>query len=277
KMTASAVKNCAVKYGLRILQPANLKSIEFQKELASLNADLFVVVAFRMLPETVWSMARLGTFNLHGSLLPDYRGAAPINWAVMNGETYTGVTTFLLRHEIDTGAIILQEKIAIGSNEKAGSVHDRMMIIGAELVVKTADAFEIGDVKVIEQDELLKGRLAKSAPKLNRINMRINWTAASKKIHDHVRGLSPYPAAYTELVDYSTGIRVECKILSTAIVDRKTESGPGTIMTDQKSYLYVNTADSMISVQELQLAGKQRMQIKQFLNGFKIIDDMRFE
>ncbi|MFM8432221.1 MAG: methionyl-tRNA formyltransferase, partial [Bacteroidota bacterium] len=122
KMTASAVKNCAVKYGLRILQPANLKSIEFQKELASLNADLFVVVAFRMLPETVWSMPRLGTFNLHGSLLPDYRGAAPINWAVMNGETYTGVTTFLLRHEIDTGAIILQEKIAIGSNEKAGSV-----------------------------------------------------------------------------------------------------------------------------------------------------------
>ena len=277
KLSGSAVKNCALKHGLRLFQPVNLKSNEFQAELASLNADLFIVVAFRMLPQAVWSMPRLGTFNLHGSLLPDYRGAAPINWAVMNGETETGVTTFFLRQEIDTGSILFQERLPIGPDETAGSVHDRMMRIGATLVVKTVKAIENGDYKTIEQDSLLEGRSPKNAPKLDRENMRICWNRSSKTVHDHVRGLSPYPAAYTVLVDDSNGTRIECKILATIISESIMSASPGTLVSDNKQTLEVCTQDGVLKVLELQLSGKQRMQTKQLLNGFRITPSMRFE
>jgi methionyl-tRNA formyltransferase len=277
KIAVSAVKSAALTHGIPVLQPTNLKSPEFIRELQSLGADLFVIVAFRMLPEIVWSMPPLGSFNLHGSLLPDYRGAAPINWAVMNGEQETGVTTFMLRHEIDTGAIIFQEKLPIGKDENVGSLHDRMMELGAALVVKTVNAIADGNCPTVDQESLLAGRSPKSAPKLNRDNTRISWSKAASTLHDHIRGLSPYPAAYSELVDSTNGKRIECKILRTEICLSDHHLKPGSIHTDNKQSLIVGTGHGELSILELQLAGKQRMMTPQLLNGFKPDGNWHFE
>lgn len=196
----SAVKQFAVSRGLNVMQPERLKDEAFVEELRSLQADLFIVIAFRMLPEVVWTMPRLGTFNLHASLLPRYRGAAPINRAVMNGDAETGVTTFFLKHEIDTGDIIAQERIAIGPDEDAGSVHDRLMELGATLTIDTIEHILAGDLKPIPQDELLKGEEPTPAPKIFKDTCRIDWNSPARDIHNHVRGLAPYPAAWSTLI-----------------------------------------------------------------------------
>ncbi len=264
----SAVKKYALEKGLNILQPEKLKAEVFLEELKKLNADLQIVVAFRMLPEVVWNMPRLGTVNLHGSLLPQYRGAAPINWAVINGEKETGVSTFFLQHEIDTGKIIFREKIAIGENETAGEIHDRMMKIGADLVVKTVKAIEENKYPQMDQSELIaQGEQEKHAPKLVKEDCKIDWSKPAAEIHNFIRGLSPYPAAFSAFVS-PDGKSNSVKIF-------KTEKEPGspaepvsTIITDSKSFLKVAVKDGYIIVQELQLAGKKKMAVSEFLRGF---------
>jgi methionyl-tRNA formyltransferase len=277
KLTTSPVKDFALSKGLHILQPANLKSPDFIEQLKALKADLQVVVAFRMLPEQVWSMPSLGTFNLHASLLPDYRGAAPINWAIINGEKHTGVTTFFLRHEIDTGAILFQEKIAIGDKETAGQLHDRLMEAGANLVVKTVEAIASETVSAIEQEQLLQGRLPKIAPKLNKENIRIAWDSNSKSVFDFIRGLSPYPAAHSSLFHPTTALPIDCKILLAEIASSSHLKSPGTIETDGKNYIHVHCSDGMLDVIELQLSGKQRMKVKDLLNGFRMDNSWCFK
>lgn len=270
RVTASPVKQFAMSKGLTILQPANLKSADFHEQLKALNADLQIVVAFRMLPEIVWSMPPMGTFNLHASLLPDYRGAAPINWAVINGEKATGVTTFFLRHEIDTGAILFQEKLEIGEHETAGELHERLMQAGAGLVLKTVDAIAAKRIQPIEQDELLQGRTPNTAPKLNKENIRINWSLPGHAIFNFIRGLSPYPAAHTTLYNPENQTSYECKIQRADFTPATAENSPGTIETDGRNYLKVYCSDGIITLNEIQLAGKQRMKIKDLLNGFRL-------
>lgn len=257
----SAVKKFALSHGLRVLQPEKLKNPEFLEELRALRADLQVVVAFRMLPEVVWNMPPLGTLNLHGSLLPKYRGAAPINWAIINGETETGVTTFLLRHEIDTGDVLFQEKIPIGENDTAGEVHDRMMVLGAQVVLRTVQAIERGEVRPLPQSDAE----ATHAPKIFTETCRIDFTQPTARVHNFIRGLSPYPGAWT-MLDGKT-----LKILQTL----KTGPGavalpPGQFESDGKSYLKISTLDGFVEVLELQMEGKRRMNVKDFLNGYKI-------
>ncbi|MEZ5044419.1 MAG: methionyl-tRNA formyltransferase [Saprospiraceae bacterium] len=258
----SAVKKFAREKGLPILQPTKLKDPNFLADLAALGADLQVVVAFRMLPEVVWDMPRLGTFNLHGSLLPKYRGAAPINWAVIQGERETGVTTFFIQHQIDTGDIIFQEKMSIGENETAGEVHDRMMLLGAQTVLKTVQAIEKGGIKLqVQNDEM-----ATKAPKLNHETCEIDFNQPSEVVHNFIRGLSPYPAAWTTLEG------MQLKILSCEKVapDDLPLSTAGTFSSDQKNYISIATLDGKINILELQLQGRKRMKVKDFLNGFKI-------
>ncbi len=221
----SAVKQFAVSRGLKVMQPERLKDDAFVEELRSLQADLFIVIAFRMLPEVVWSMPRLGTFNLHASLLPRYRGAAPINRAVMNGDAETGVTTFFLKHEIDTGDIIAQERIAIGPDEDAGSVHDRLMELGATLTIDTIEHILAGDLKPIPQDELLKGEEPTPAPKIFKDTCRIDWNSPARDIHNHVRGLAPYPAAWSTLIAGDTP-QGSLKVFATRVLDEKSTSAP---------------------------------------------------
>lgn len=260
-MNETPVKKYAVSQGIPVLQPEKLKKPEFLEELRSYQADLQIVVAFRMLPEVVWNMPRLGTFNLHGSLLPQYRGAAPINWAVINGETETGVTTFFLQQEIDTGNVIFAEKMPILPEDNAGTIHDKLMEIGANLVVKTAEAIEAGNYPQIPQD--MSAEL-KSAPKIFKETCQINWNLSAEKIHNFVRGLSPYPAAWT-LLNGKT-----CKIYKTEIseiADDETEIGNFT--TDGKTYLDFRCVDKWIKIKELQLEGKKRMGIEEFLRGFR--------
>lgn len=259
----SAVKQFALSKGLRIMQPEKLKNPLFLDELKALKADLQIVVAFRMLPEAVWSMPPLGTMNLHGSLLPRYRGAAPINWAVINGEKETGVTTFLLKHEIDTGDLLFQEKIPIGSDETAGELHDRMMHIGAKLILKSVQAIERNDAKPMPQVDLE----ATHAPKIFAETCQINFDQASQKVHDFVRGLSPYPGAWTTLE--SKTLKILRTSLEIGTWNLKSES-PGTFVSDHKNYLYISTLDGFISVLELQMEGKKRMAVKDFLNGHKL-------
>jgi methionyl-tRNA formyltransferase len=261
----SAVKEYATKHGLPVLQPPRLKDPQFVSELQSLRADLQVVVAFRMLPEVVWSYPRLGTINLHGSLLPQYRGAAPINWAVINGEEETGVTTFKLQHEIDTGNILLQEKIGIGADETAGNLHDRMMLVGAELVVKTVKG--LFDATLVEtpqaQFSSSEAGTLQAAPKLFTDTCRIDWNLPAHKIFDLVRGLSPYPAAFTELEGK------KLKILAAKVQTLAERGRPGTHTTDGKSYLCFATADGYLAVTDLQLEGKKRMTVADFLRGYR--------
>ena len=252
----SPVKEAALKHNIPILQPTNLKAPEFQETLHSYKADLQVVVAFRMLPEAVWSMPRLGTFNLHASLLPQYRGAAPINWAIINGEKETGVTTFFLRHEIDTGSILFQEKEPILPDDDTESLYERLMKKGAQLVLRTVQAITSGDYKPFEQPG--SGEL-KSAPKIFKETCAIHWNQSSEQVRNFVRGLSPYPAAWTVIEDKTY------KIFRVTPVKASTSDKPW--QTDNKNYLYLKTADGWVSVDELQPEGKKRMSVGDFLRG----------
>jgi methionyl-tRNA formyltransferase len=258
QLLESPVKKYAVEQGIPVLQPKNLKSPEFQEDLRALNANLQVVVAFRMLPETVWDMPEYGTFNLHGSLLPRYRGAAPINWAVINGDAETGVTTFFIRHKIDTGDVLFQEKMPIGPNETAGAVHDRMMLLGAETVLKTVKAIESGDYQLQKQDDAL----ATKAPKLFRETCEIDFTQPIEKVHNFVRGLSPYPAAWTTLEGK------QLKILRAHYEKADLDATPGTFRSDNKSWIKIAAPDGWLVVEELQMQGRKRMKANDFLNGF---------
>jgi methionyl-tRNA formyltransferase len=260
-MNETPVKKYAVLQGIPVLQPEKLKNPQFLEELHSYQADCQIVVAFRMLPEVVWNMPRLGTFNLHGSLLPQYRGAAPINWAVINGETETGVTTFFLQQEIDTGNVIFAEKTPILPEDNAGTIHDKLMIIGASLVVKTVEAIKAGNYPQVPQD---MSSVLKSAPKIFKETCQINWNLSAESIHNFVRGLSPYPAAWTILHDKT------CKIYTTEIGEIANDSAKiGSFKTDGKTYLDFRSADNWIKTKELQLEGKKRMGIEEFLRGFR--------
>lgn len=264
KLNESPVKQYAVANDIPVLQPEKLKNPEFLETLRSFEADLQVVVAFRMLPEAVWAMPRRGTFNLHASLLPDYRGAAPINWAVMNGETETGLTTFFIEKEIDTGKIIFQEKEPITPDDTAGSLYERLMEKGAQLVLRTVRAIAAGDYPQVPQPPMQAGR---EAPKLFRENCEIDWQRPAAAIRDFVRGLSPYPAAWTTLNE------LNCKLFAVSVVDERLPNDsiePGTYRTDQTTFLHFCAADAWISVHELQLEGKRRMKIDEFLRGFKL-------
>lgn len=269
QLSQSAVKKYAVEKGLKVLQPEKLKNEEFLTELKSLNADLFIVVAFRMLPEVVWSMPSKGTFNLHGSLLPQYRGAAPINWAVINGEKETGVTTFFLQHEIDTGNIIFNAKTPITDEDNAGSIHDRLMKIGADLVLKTVQSIEKNEVKPITQDQVIADlglQLSdlKHAPKIFKDDCKINWNNSTEEVFNLIRGLSPYPTAFTEL-DVLT-----LKLFTVEKESSQHNNEPGKVLSDGKKYLKFATKDGYISVLELQLQGKKRMKVDEFLRGYRL-------
>ena len=260
KFTQSAVKQYALEHNLYLLQPEKLKAPDFLEALKNLNADVQVVVAFRMLPEAVWSMPFMGTVNLHGSLLPKYRGAAPINWAVINGEKETGVTTFKLQHAIDTGNILLQEKMPIAENETAGSVHDRMKVIGANLLVKTIDGMVNETLKEIPQDSI-KDVDAIHAPKIFTETCKIDWNKNVTQIHELIRGLSPYPAAFTFLNNKII------KIFSSEKEMIPHNFPPGSIDSDGKTFLKFASKDGFISVSELQMEGKKRMNVADFLRG----------
>ena len=279
RINESAVKKYAVKHGLKILQPERLKNEEFLSELKSLKADLQAVVAFRMLPEQVWNMPPKGTINVHASLLPQYRGAAPINWAIINGEKETGVTTFKLQHEIDTGNILLQEKIEIGENETAGELHDRMKEIGAALLVRTIEGLDNGTLSEVPQSSIVNREssiensanlslitdhsLLKHAPKITTQTCQIDWQKSADDIHNLIRGLSPYPAAFTELGDKTL------KIFKSEKEHAPPTSRPGKWETDRKSYLKFACKDGYIHVKELQLEGKKRMTVEDFLRGYR--------
>ena len=245
--------------------------------MRALKADLQIVVAFRMLPEVVWDMPRFGTFNLHASLLPQYRGAAPINWAVINGDTETGVTTFFLTHEIDTGKIIRQKHLPIADTDNVGTVHDALMAIGAGLVTETVDLLLAGKVDAIPQEEFIKDVIElRPAPKIFKDTCRIDWNQPLKKIYDFIRGLSPYPAAWTELVAVD-GSRQALKVYQAEKHPASHNQAVGTILTDAKSYIDIVVEDGYIRLLDLQLAGKKRMGVKDFLNGNKQIGDYTVE
>lgn len=260
KLIESAIKKYAVSKEIPVLQPKNLKNPEFLEELASYKADLQLVVAFRMLPVVVWDMPKLGTYNLHGSLLPRYRGAAPINWAVINGDKYTGVTTFKLKHAIDTGDLMYQEKVQITEDDNAGSVHDKMMIVGANLVLKTVKSIISADYQTFPQDE---SQVSK-APKIFHETCEIDFNKPSDEIYNFVRGLCPYPGAWMTLDG------LEMKVFD---IERGFEDNiaiAGTIITDDKRYIKIAASDGYIMLNDLKLQGKKRMDVKSFLNGYKM-------
>lgn len=265
KMLASAVKEYASEHGIRLLQPEKLKDEAFIEQLRSLNADLFIVIAFRMLPEVVWQMPRLGTFNLHASLLPKYRGAAPINWAVINGEKQTGVTTFFLKHEIDTGDVIQQEAIEIGDDENVGSVHDRLMHLGAKLTLDTVNAIIDGSVTTMPQDKFT-GIEPTPAPKIFRDTCHIDTSRTAAEIHNLVRGLSPYPGAWIELT-LADGTALTAKIFETKKTDQPTPSDKSGKMFAANGKLCIGASDNLVEVLTLQPAGKRRMPAGEFLRG----------
>jgi methionyl-tRNA formyltransferase len=265
QLTQSAIKKYALKKDLKILQPEKLKVPNFIEELQSLKADLFVVVAFRMLPEIVWNMPPLGTINLHASLLPQYRGAAPINWVIINGEKETGLTTFKLQHEIDTGNILLQQKMPIHDNENAGSLHDRMMNAGGDLLLKTLKELEEGKLQEVQQNDIkiYTEHSLKHAPKIFTETCKIDWNKSTNEIYNLIRGLSPYPAAFTFLEGKKLKIFAADKEKTDKIIE------PGKIFTDNKSFLKFATNDGFISVKEIQLEGKKKMNIGDFLRGWR--------
>lgn len=261
KIIQSDVKKYAVEKGLEVLQPEKLKAPEFIDKLREINADLFIVIAFRMLPEVVWTMPRLGTFNLHGSLLPKYRGAAPINRAIMNGETETGVTTFFLRHEIDTGDIIGSRKIQISDNDNVGTVYDRLMHIGADMVIETVESILDGTLETRPQPE---GEFT-PAPKIFKEDCRIDWNRSAREIHNHIRGLSPYPAAFSALED-EEGKNIDVKIFESLPVDNviiEKNTTPGTIMISGKR-LFAATSEGTLEILSLQPAGKNAWLLLRF-------------
>ncbi|WP_229236344.1 methionyl-tRNA formyltransferase [Emticicia sp. TH156] len=262
EMNETPVKKYAVSQNVPVLQPEKLKNPEFLEQLRNFNADLQVVVAFRMLPEVVWNMPPKGTFNLHGSILPQYRGAAPINWAVINGDTVTGVTTFFIKQEIDTGNIIFVDKEPIYPHDNAGTVHDRLMERGADLVLKTVKAIEIGDYPQLPQhsdDEL------RPAPKIFKETCEINWSQPAEKVQNFIRGLSPYPAAWTTLAGKT------CKVYLSEMTDTDApDLEAGGMQTDNKTFLAFKCADKLLRIKELQLEGKKRMNVEDFLRGFRL-------
>src|SRR6478735_1055701 len=261
KLQPSAVKAAAIELGIPVLQPTNLKDPVFQEELRSYKADLQIVVAFRMLPEAVWNMPRLGTFNLHASLLPKYRGAAPINWAIINGEKETGISTFFLKHEIDTGDIMFQVKEPILDSDNVGTLYERLMNKGALLVLDTVKAIESDTYPKIPQ--VYEGTIP-VAPKIHKETCQINFNKTSVEVRNHIRGLSPYPAAWTMLQDKL------CKIYQVSITSEKSEATAGTYKTDNKTFLHFKTSDGWIAVQELQLEGKKKMLVDELLRGYKL-------
>ena len=270
KLQESAVKKYAQENGLKILQPEKFRNEQFLQELAGLKADLQLVVAFKMLPEVVWNMPPLGTVNLHASLLPDYRGAAPINWAIINGEKESGGTTFLLKHEIDSGNIVYQQKVEIGESMTAGELHDELMCVGADLLVKTVDALEAGHASFIEQTQLLGGREPINAPKIFKEDMKIDWTKDVQSVYNHIRGLSPFPAAWTELIHKETAAVLPIKIFKTEKIVQEHPYAAGTIVTDRKKTFDIYVEGGLIRVVELQLSGKKRMEVEEFLRGFRL-------
>lgn len=261
KLNESAVKKYAQENGLTILQPIKLKDPSFLEALKSLNADLFVVVAFRMLPEVVWQMPPKGTINLHGSLLPQYRGAAPINHVLINGERETGVTTFFLKQEIDTGDIIFSEAISIADDETAGSLHDKLMVLGANLLVKTVKAIKFNDYNEVPQPQ---SETLKSAPKIFKDYCKIDWNQTNQTVYNHIRGLSPYPTAFTILNNKTL------KIFAATLDHQEPGISTGAFLTDGKTYLKFATKDGFIKVTDVQFEGKKRMLIDEFLRGMRL-------
>ena len=260
----SAVKQYAKEKGLKILQPVKLKDPAFIEELKNLKADLQIVVAFRMLPEEVWNMPPLGTYNLHGSLLPKYRGAAPINWAVINGEKESGVTTFKLKHEIDTGNVLFQEKVQLSDTTTAGELHDVIMKVGAELILKSVKAIESGKYELKAQSE----SEAVHAPKIFKEDCRINWNKPAKEVYNLIRGLSPYPAAFTEFTDVK-GNLASFKIFKSVVEEGGSNQANGLLLTDNKTFIKIVADGGCIQIKELQLQGKKRMGTEEFLRGYK--------
>jgi len=271
-LTPSAVKQYAVRLGLKVLQPVRLKDEAFLDALRALQADLQIVVAFRMLPEVVWAMPRMGTFNLHASLLPQYRGAAPINWAIICGEKETGLTTFFLDHEIDTGRVIRRERVPIFPTDNAGTLHDRLMELGGTLVTATVDDLLQGNVHTFAQAELGEGDTWRPAPKLFKENCRIDWSRSAEEVHNFVRGLSPYPAAWTELT--SGTWRAVLKVYETEwFPEEAGDDVPGTVTLDAAAgEMSVVLPGARLQLRELQLAGKKRMRTADFLRGFRAPD-----
>jgi len=271
KLSQSAVKEFALKNNLPVLQPEKLKDEQFLSQLKSFDADLFIIVAFRMLPEIVWKMPKLGTFNLHGSLLPQYRGAAPINHAVINGEKETGVTTFFIEQQIDTGNILFSTKISIGENETTGQVHDRLMVTGADLVLKTVDAIAENKAILVKQENLIGNVELKPAPKIFKEHCKIDWKQNGQTIHNLIRGLSPYPSAWTELVSIEPESQpILFKIFESEFIVTPHQLNIGEIICDGKTILEIAVHDGFIRLKNIQLAGRKILNIDQFLQGFNI-------
>ena len=263
KLNESAVKKFAVEHQLNVLQPEKLKNPEFLAELAALKADLQIVVAFRMLPEVVWNMPTKGTINLHGSLLPQYRGAAPINWAIINGEKESGVTTFFLKHEIDTGDVLFSEKVSITDEMTAGDLHDALMEVGATLLTTTVKAIESGDYLEIAQESFGVAEL-KHAPKIFKDDCKINWNKNNDEVFNHIRGLSPYPAAFTDFLGKGLKIYLAEK------EDKEPGISAGAFLTDGKTYLKFASKTGFICVKEIQQEGKKKMKVDEFLRGMRL-------
>lgn len=269
KIQYSEVKKTALKHQLPLLQPEKMKDPAFLEQLASFHANLFIVVAFRMLPTVVWKMPELGTFNLHASLLPQYRGAAPINFAIINGETETGLTTFFLNEEIDKGAVIMQEKVAIRNDETAGELHDELMELGKRITVETIRKIEKGEVEAKMQEELCEGQSLKPAPKITKEFCNVDWNLDCQTVYNHIRGLSPYPAAHTQICS-EQGDNIDLKIFASEIESCPHDLPVGSIVTDNKKYLKVALSDGFIHLLHVQQAGKKAMPIADFLRGTSI-------
>ena len=265
KIQYSDVKKTALEHNLPLLQPEKLKDPTFLEQLASFQANLFIVVAFRMLPAAVWQMPKYGTFNLHASLLPQYRGAAPIQFAIINGETETGLTTFFLNEEIDKGAVIMREKVAIRPDETAGELHDELMLLGNKVVVETIRKIEAGEVKAQAQETLVEGEL-KPAPKITKEFCNVDWNQSGQSIYNHIRGLSPYPTAHMVLHS-ENGDSLEMKIFACTFEPSHHEFSVGNVLTDNKTFLKITVRDGFIFLTEVQQAGKKRMPIVEFLRG----------
>ncbi|MGV6844548.1 MAG: methionyl-tRNA formyltransferase [Lutibacter sp.] len=269
KMTQSAVKKYALTHQLNLLQPTNLKHPDFLNSLLNLKSNLQIVVAFRMLPKQVWQIPSYGTFNLHASLLPEYRGAAPINWAIINGEEKTGVTTFFIDDKIDTGEIILQKETTIKPNDTVGTLHDKLMEIGSKLVLETVKLIEFNKVTTQKQPE----KTTKAAPKIYTETCKIDWNNKAETIYNLIRGLNPYPAAWTYLINGENKVKV--KLYDVAILEEQLNESPGTIIA-KKDYLLVATQKGMLKIESLQIAGKRKMDAKSLLNGFSIMENAKF-
>ena len=274
KIQFSDVKKTALEHNLPLLQPEKLKDQEFLKQLASYQANLFIVVAFRMLPAVVWQMPELGTFNLHASLLPQYRGAAPINFAIINGETETGLTTFFLNEEIDKGAIIMREKVSIRPDETAGELHDELMSLGNKVVVETIKKIEKGEVIALPQEDLYENQPLKPAPKITKEFCNIDWNQDCQTVYNHIRGLSPYPAAHTQLIS-EEGETIDLKVFSTKIELCRTGLPVGSVVTDNKKHLKIALCDGFISLTNVQQSGKKAMPIDDFLRGTQLNENWK--